>query len=225
MIYNTNLFAIQIILNNKRRDLMQPLKQTRFLAANYPSLQGLKIIPPALALLLVSLWANGQHSPAHNPALPILFTLGSFALLIPIEYYYAHAFGRVKLTFASYWLEYTLALITGILALGAFWAENTFKLPISLIGLALSTVFLSSAFVTWREEKWLLAAGLSMAALMTVVSILPLLGAADWWSAVGMRNQILGETVVFSILIIISGILSHISFTSSLPSASEATDE
>jgi hypothetical protein len=204
---------------------MQSANRTRFLAVNYPNLQGLKQIPPGLALLLVTLWANGQSFPAHQLYLPALFLVGSFALVIPINRYYDQLFGRVKRNFASLRFEVVAGAIAGLVVLCAFWAETAFTLSVSPLGLSMALVLLFMAARMWRKVNPIFFTGLCSSVLMAAVSILPPLGVSCWWSAVGMKNHIFGVTIIFSLIMIVSGILGHIYFAYSLPSAPETVNE
>jgi len=151
--------------------------------------------------------------------------VGSFALLIPIYRYYDHLFGRVTRRLTSVGLEIAAGGICALLVSAAFWMEITFKLPFSPLGLAMTIFLLFVSLRMWRRLSRVFVTGLCSSALMAIVSILPVLGIPNWWSAVGMKNHILGVTLVYSLIMIVSGILSHIYFAYSLSSAPEAVNE
>ena len=51
---------------------MENLSRIRFMAANYPNLQGLKQVPFGIMAVLVSLWGNAIRKPATDLTFPIL---------------------------------------------------------------------------------------------------------------------------------------------------------
>lgn len=198
---------------------MQDLKEIRFVATNFYNLQGLRLVPVGILLLFVSLWANEQRGSASNLGPPLLGIAGLLILLFAIDRYYLHAFGRVQRTPESRRLEWLIAAVSGILALGAFWLDNSFKLPVSLIGLVLAASLLADYIrITWLVKGRFLFYYPLGAILMAGVSVLPLLGVSNWWQVCGLRYQLLGISTAAGIFTIIAGIWGHIFLVRTLPS-------
>jgi hypothetical protein len=205
---------------------MQDLKEIRFVATNFSNLQGLRTVPIGLCLVLVCYWANGIHGPARNFLVPILGLVGSLILLFAIDRYYLHAFGRVQRTPESLRLEWMVGIVFGILALGAFCLDISFKMPVSLLGLVFSAGLLADYIrITWLVQgRFLLYYPLG-AVLMAGVSILQLLGVSNWWQACGLRSQLLGISMAIGIFTVIAGIWGHIFLVSTLPSQVETNND
>ena len=205
---------------------MDTLKQTRFLAANYSSLQGLRALPLGLLLLFVSLWANGQHGPTRNLTLPILLGIATLAFLIAIDRYYSRVFGRVQRTLANRRLDVIVSVVFIILALGAFMVDTKFDFPVSSVGLVFAAIFLVEYLrVTLLYKNRFYIINLALSILMVIVSILPLLGMANFWITFGIKHPLLGTSMVVGVIMAIGGIGAHIYFVRSLPKTVEAMHE
>jgi len=200
---------------------MNSIQQTRFIAQNYPFLQGLRSIPSGLLLLAITLWANLQHGPARDLTLPLLIALGCLVLYILIDQYYNRAFGRVKR--AIFHAEMFLQVVCAILALGAFIIDTTDHINISLLGLVFAVIFASGSFWYWRPVKVLFISNLSLAVFMALLSLLPVVGIRDWWSIFGLKHSLLAFSFLFGAFCVISGVVSHIYFVRSLPAIQEAS--
>jgi hypothetical protein len=200
---------------------MQNIHKTRFIAANYSNLQGLKSIPLGLLLLLVVLWANRQTGRATNLSLPILFTAGTAGLTWGIFRYYQTHFGKTERTPRQKMLEWILGIVGGLIGLGAFLFDTYFTLPVSLIGL----VFAAAIGIEYLRMQWyapgryMLPISLISFMIMVVTSILPLFGLNQWWLLLGLRAQLFGVLVVAGAVVIINGLLGHWFFIHQLPGA------
>jgi hypothetical protein len=201
---------------------MKTVSEVRFVATNYSNLQGLRVVPLGLCLVLVSLWANGLQHPLKNLFVLVVSIVGSMLLLFAIDRYYLHAFGRVQRTPESRRLEWLVSLVGGILALGAFWLDASVIMPVSLIGLVFAVGLLADYIrITWLVKgRFLLYYPLG-AILMAGVSVLPLLGGSNWWQAWGLKNQMLGIAIAVGIYTIIAGLWGHIFLVRTLPSRME----
>jgi hypothetical protein len=205
---------------------MEPLKQTRFLAANYSSLQGLRSVPVGLLLLFICIWANGQHGPARDLTLPILFGVATLALLIVIDRYYLHVFGRVQRTSADRRLELIGSIFFGLLALGAFMLDTNYDFSVSSVGLVFAVLFLVSylrVILLYKNRSYTI--DLVMSILILLVSSLPLLGLANFWSLLGIKHALLGALIMVGVIMVTGGIGAHIYFVRSLPRTLEAIHE
>jgi hypothetical protein len=201
---------------------MKTVSEVRFVATNYSNLQGLRVVPLGLCLVLVSLWANSLQHPLKNLFVLVVSIVGSMLLLFAIDRYYLHAFGRVQRTPESRRLEWLVSLVGGILALGAFWLDASVIMPVSLIGLVFAVGLLADYIrITWLVKgRFLLYYPLG-AILMAGVSVLPLLGGSNWWQAWGLKNQMLGIAIAVGIYTIIAGIWGHVFLVRTLPSRME----
>jgi hypothetical protein len=201
---------------------MQNLKEIRFVATNYYNLQGLRAVPLGVVLIFVSLWANELSGPATDFVPPLLSIAGLFILLFAIDRYYLHVFGRVQRTPESRRLEWLIAIVGGILALGAFLLDNSAKQPVSWVGLVFAAGLLADYIrITWLVKGRLLLYYPLGAVLMAVASVLPLLGVTNWWQAVGLKTQMLGITMLIGLFTIVAGIWGHIFLVRTLPVRAE----
>lgn len=202
---------------------MQNIHKTRFLAANYSNLQGLKSIPLGLFLPIVVIWANMQKGSASNLTLPILFSIAMIVLFIGIQRYYLTRFGRIDRTPNQKRMEVILGVLGGIIGLAAFALDTRFDLPVSTVGL----VFAGAIVAEYLRMQWyapgnyLLPLSAASFVIMLVVSILPLLGLSNWWQLLGLRTQLLGVLFVAGLVIVINGLIGHWFFVQQLPSKEE----
>lgn len=202
---------------------MQNIHKTRFLAANYSNLQGLKSIPLGLLLLIVVIWANMQKGSASNLTLPILLSIAMIVLFIGIQRYYLTRFGRIDRTPNQKRMEVILGVLGGIIGLAAFALDTRFDLPVSTVGL----VFAGAIVAEYLRMQWyapgnyLLPLSAASFVIMLVVSILPLLGLSNWWQLLGLRTQLLGVLFVAGLVIVINGLIGHWFFVQQLPGKEE----
>jgi hypothetical protein len=64
-----------------------------------------------------------------------------------------------------------------------------------------------------------------MSILIIMVSILPLLGMANFWNIFGIKHPLLGVLIMVGVIMVIGGIGAHIYFVRSLPRTEEAIHE
>jgi uncharacterized membrane protein len=198
---------------------MQNVQKTRFLAANYSNLQGLKSVPLGLLLLIVVMWANMQKGTASDFTLPIFSSIAMLVLVMAIERYYLTRFGKVDRTFNQKRMEIILGVLGGIVGLVAFLLDTRFDLPVSLIGL----IFAGAVVAEYLRMQWyapgnyLLPLSATSFVILLVVSILPLLGAEHWWQMLGLHSQLFGMLIVAGIVMVIYGLIGHWFFVRQLP--------
>lgn len=197
---------------------MQDSNEIRFVATNYSNLQGLRTIPLGLCLILVCLWANSLQYPIQDYWAPAAYMAGALLLFWVIDRYYLRSFGRVLRTPESSRLEVLVSVVSGILALGAFWLDTSFKLSVSLLGL----VFAAGLLVDYVRITWLVKGRFLLyyplgAILLAGVSVLPLLGAAHWWQACGLKSQMIGIAIAIGLFSIIAGVWGHLFLLRTLP--------
>ncbi len=202
---------------------MQNIHKTRFLAANYSNLQGLKSIPLGLLLPIVVIWANMQKGSASNLTLPILLSIAMIVLFIGIQRYYLTRFGMNDRTPNQKRMEVILGVLGGIIGLAAFALDTRFDLPVSTVGL----VFAGAIVAEYLRMQWyapgnyLLPLSAASFVIMLVVSILPLLGLSNWWQLLGLRTQLFGVLIVAGLVIVINGLIGHWFFVQQLPGKEE----
>ena len=203
---------------------MKSISQTRFLAENYSSLHGLKIVPLGACLLVISLWANQLHGPARDLSFPIVVLLSSLALSLAAARYYQHSFGMVKQTPDGRRLEQIEQFMLGALALLAFWADNSLQLPVSLTGLVLAAALLVGKPRAALPLDKYSAIKLCLSICLVLVSLAPLYAGMQGWQALGIKSALLGVCMLAGAFIAVEGLLWHIFFVMSLP-AVERKDE
>jgi hypothetical protein len=152
--------------------------------------------------------------------------IGALIILFLIDRFYLHTFGRVQRTPESRHLEWLFSIIGGVLALGAFWLDVSFKLPVSLLGLVFAAGLLADYVrITWLVKgRFLLYYPLG-AVLMAGLSILQWLGIPHWWLAFGIKHQLLGIAMAIGIFTMIAGIWGHLFLARTLPARMESADD
>ena len=205
---------------------MKDLRQVRIITANFSMLQGLKMVPLGLLLMVVTLWANAQHGPARDFTLPGGCMVAAFFLYWLVAHYYSRTYGTVQPTLAQRRSEWFRGVVGGIVGLACFLADVNLKPPFSLIGLLFAGTIIAEYFrLTWKMKTILplfyfnLAAALALALL----SLLPAVGVV-WWKPAGIRSLLLGVTTAAGILFVISGVMGHISLVQWLRPTGEADD-
>ena len=199
---------------------MNSIRQTHFIAQNYPHLQGLRSVPYGMCLLSITLWANLQQGPARDLTLPILIALACLGLYILVDQYYNRRYWRVKRMITH--AEWVLQAACAVLALTAFIIDTRSAINISLLGLVFAVVFAFTGFWYWRPAVALFASNLVLAMVFALLSLSPLVGISDWWSIFGVKHSLLAFTLLFGIFGVLGGIIAHIYFIRSLPATREA---
>lgn len=190
---------------------------TKFLSENYSVLQGLKAVPVGLGLFLISLWTNVVQYPIKNFLLPIVLVLSFLLLSLVIDRYYKNTYGEVKPISTKFGLYWIVAFICGLLGLVAFWVDVTQELPISFIGLLFALIFLFDKPMIRMPLNRFSAVRLVTSICILLVSIAPLFLGKNWWNILGVRTNIVGDTMFIGMLIVLQGVIWHIFFVKSLP--------
>lgn len=202
---------------------MQTIQKTRFLAANYSNLQGLKSVPLGLLLLMVVIWANALNGRATNLALPIFLSVVTIVLFAIIQRYYLTHFGKIDRTKSQKRIEIVLGVLGGTAGLVAFVLDIRFNLLLSLVGLAFTGAIVGEYLrMQWYAPgHYLLPLTVVSFVVMLVVSILPLLGMNYWWLLLGLRTQLFGVLLMAGLVIVINGLIGHWFFVHQLPGKEE----
>jgi hypothetical protein len=199
---------------------MLTLKQARFVAANFPNLQGLKVLPLGLCLLVVSLWANAQPDAVRDWRLlgPVLAVAIAFALQWALERYYARRFGQVERTSVQRRREWVLGTFGALFALVAFYLDATLHWPVSLLGLMFAAVlFAEYARLRAEANGPFLILYLLTGLLLLAFSLMPLFGISDWWQSLGLHNDLVAMTALFGVVTIVLGLCGHVFLLRALP--------
>jgi hypothetical protein len=160
-------------------------------------------------------------------SLPILLTLGTALLYWLIDRFYINRFGRIRPTVKMRSWEMTVSILSGLLALLAFWLDTARDLPFSTLGLLFAVVLFEDfwrATHSGRERSFrLYPENFIAACLILVLSLLPLTGLV-WWKLLGLPSQILSMLTVIGILLILAGIWGHIRLLRILPAREVNSD-
>ena len=192
------------------------------LTSNFPNLQGFKTIPVGFLLMFVVVWANNntyssQTGQGSDLTLPLLLIPAMAVFYWFVDQYYKLAYGSVKQTVKKKRQEFFLSSAAALLALGAFILDTREQIPFSLLGLIWAAMLLITG---WRTARALPERGFPffwlLAAVMFVISLLPVFGLAGWWLSVGFRSQLLAVLFVAAILIIVNGVAWHYVLTRGL---------
>ena len=112
----------------------------------------------------------------------------------------------------------------GTLALLAFWADVSLKLPISLTGLVLAVTLLAGRPRVSLPLNQYSVIKLGLCICLALLSLAPLYSGMQWWQLLGVKSALLGVCMLAGAFIVVEGLLWHIFFIRSLP-AVERKDE
>jgi hypothetical protein len=190
------------------------IRRTRFIAANYSRLQGLRILPFGMLLFAVIYVSNIQRGPAPHSILPqFLFVIAAAVLYWLIDRYYTRTFGQIVRPSRGH-LDLIAAIGGGAMGLAAFLIENNYHhLPFSVIGLVLAAaIIIDYLLLAGITEVWYMPFWPVFALLIAIVSILPIFGLTGWWIIIGARTQFIGVLMASGLIFIAYAITSHIYF-------------
>lgn len=192
---------------------MKNINEIRFVATNYFNLQGLKNVAIGIFGILVALWGSALQHPI---SLQNWIFLG-FVVLVPVaiylafDHYYKHTFGQVKRSSESKRLEWLVGIISGVLIIGGFWLDYSFKLHLGLIGVAFGISLLVDYIrITWLVKgRYLLYYPIGVV-LIILLSLFPVFGLPEWWKLVGLKSEAVGLALFVGVFSIFAGIWGHI---------------
>lgn len=220
---------------------MKESDKIRFIATNFVTLQGLRIVPIGVLMFLIglltnSLWANGvtfavlwtnelARAAEYFAFLGVIIVVTIISIII-IDKYYSHNFGVIKRTPESIRFEWLIQIVGSILLLGAFWVDITFRLPVNCIGLLFAATLIAEYFrLTWLVRgRYLIYYPLG-AFFIAFVSILPLFGIPKWWLAFGLVNNLVGIEMAVGIFCISAGLWGHLFFLRALSTKLEVYND
>lgn len=195
--------------------------QIQFITANYSRLQGLRAVPVGVLAVFASIWALHNQGPTADLGVPILVALAVALLYVLTDRYYRHTFGQIKRTGRQRTIEAVGSVFFGVLGFVAFVVDTAEVVPVSCIGIVFSLSFLEyfsrTAPSEWGKIVNRFPENIVAAILMFVISLLPLFG-VSWWTALGIRSQVVGVLMIVGIVIILTGIWGHIRLVRALSS-------
>jgi hypothetical protein len=198
---------------NTKEMAMKDIKEIRFVATNYLNLQGLKMVAIGVFGILVVLWGNTLKYPISTRSwiFLALVVVVSSAMYYGFDRYYLKNFGQVKRTPESKRLEWLVGIGSGLLVIGAFYLEASYKFRISIIGLVFSLGLLADYIrITWLVKGRHLFYYPIGVVLAVVLSLLPLFGLQQWWKMIGIRGEALGIVLFVGLFSIFAGIWGHL---------------
>jgi hypothetical protein len=217
---------------------MKDPNKIRFIAANYATLQGLRIVPLGVFVLLaallsnylwahglalVPLWQRGVVEFAKYSAILGVLMVSMTVSLVLIEKYYFRNFGKVHRTPESRRFEWLIQILGSILLVGAFWADITYRWPVSCMGLVFSAAMIAEYLrLTWLVGGRYLVYYPIGASIIALVSILPLFGFSEWWLGLGLENELVGIEMMVGVFCVLAGIWGHLFLLSALSPRREA---
>ena len=199
---------------------MHEARRIQFVVTSFSYLQGLTAVPYGLALALAAVWANSltHRAGAIDVLIISLLVAGLLFVAWLASRYYEREYGRALAAPPARRIDWVPSLAGAALALGAFGLDVSYDLPFSAIGL----VGASALLVVYFRAAWLATGKYllyypALAAAGFLVSILPALGLAGWWTRFGLRSQLLAICVVIGLLYVVAGIWGHLLLTRMLP--------
>ena len=176
------------------------LARIRYVTGRFRQMQGLRLLPWGLFLMLGAGKMLGWYPPAleaHFGYVELAGLVVCVGLYLWIHAYYRRAFGHVEAEPAAPWKDVLLVL----LVLAAAVADGVLALPVSVFGLALASVFFA-AYAEWRERVHFLVVGF----FLVGASLVPL-----WFSASG--DPVWGSSGVLFFLfgagMVVGGVFDH----------------
>ncbi len=195
---------------------MEDLKRMRVIAAHYRSLQGLRMLPWFLWLLVIGVVNPVMGLPQGRLDYQCLLMMPGIAvpwlLSRLIGAYYDRVYGWVEgLPPRSHPVE-VLANVLSVVIVYIGFVIDTFEwIPISVLGLIMAAAFLAE---WWRSDR-LLTHSVVFAVLLVLLSLLPLAGnPAD-----GHWTHLLDGFIVLivpGIILSISSVLNHVALVHNL---------
>jgi MFS family permease len=181
--------------SSQPKEMTYDLEQIRYVTQNYSNLQGLRLIPLGLWLLIVGLVTI-------EFAIPLL--LAAWVLTWLIGVYYNRSFGKVRSLTSPSWKSYLVGLLALAALIAAAVADRYLKLPVNLLGLTMAT----GLFLTWLQPAYRPRLHyLVVAVLVAAVSLLQLFGIP---AANSTFYPVLAGSVGILLVILIGGLFDHL---------------
>lgn len=172
----------------------QDLARIRYVTGRFRQMQGLRLLPWGVFLMLGAGKMLGWYPPgmeAHFGSVELAAFVICVGLHLWIHAYYRRAFGRVDAEPAAPWKEGLLVL----LVLAAAVADGVLTPPVSLFGLALACMFFA-AYAEWRERVHCLVVGLFLVSASLVPLWFPAASGDPVWGSSGVLFFLFGAGMV-----------------------------
>jgi len=200
---------------------MEDLKRMRVITAHYRSLQGLRMLPWFLWVLALGAVNPAMGLPQGRLDYQCLLIVPGLAvpwmLSRLIGNYYDRVFGRVEgLPPRNRPVEVLAGVVFVVMAYIAFVIDSLQWLPVSMVGLIMAAAFFAQ---WWRSGRFLVHA-LALAALLMVLSLLPLAGIP----ADGHWTRLFGGfivPIVLGVVLSIGSVFDHIALVRNLKALSQ----
>jgi hypothetical protein len=185
------------------------VERARYITQNYSALQGLKLLPFGLFMMLTSTrdlnwtWLGPQGD--CTITLPML--IAAILLYFVIDRYYARRFGMVRQKHVdTQWLMGIafLGLVFGVIIL-----EAAVRPPFSILGLLISLLLVYAGLRTHRWYYWVV--GLALALL----NLLPILAGFTWRTFASGRFGFWWN-ISLGLAWVVLGVLDHLRLVSAL---------
>ncbi|MBN2085156.1 MAG: hypothetical protein JW748_08000 [Anaerolineales bacterium] len=198
---------------------MQDLQKIRYIAANFPELQGLKTVPIGLWVSSVFIGQQGDLS------LGCILTPVFLCLYWIIHRYYRRTFGRVEVT-KEYRRKYLLlSVAVMVLGFAGLALDLLYPTSISLFAVAMAIIMLWNYAWMVRQSgvrsPAVFPAGLVCIALVFFSAFLPMLG-MDVAATLGFQSKIRLVGFVIGWIYVMYGVFEHFILIRSLSLALEA---
>lgn len=204
---------------------MEDLKRVRYVAANFYSLQGLKLVPLGLLYLW---WAAKEGEWIEVPGWlnDFISAFGyslAFGLYWLIQVYYTRNYGRVLPKrgvprTARDWLV-MFAMIALVMAMvGTFVIDRVWHPPVLLFGLELAAAML---IIFWPRRAYV-PHNIALAVVIAGLSLLPLVEGVS--SSPALRPPVM-LFLVLGLQLFVGGIFDHLMLVRSLKPARETGDD
>ncbi len=200
---------------------MEDLKRMRVITAHYRNLQGFRMLPWFLWVLVLSAVNPVMGLPQGQldyqclvivPGLAIPWMLSRL-----IGKYYDHAFGRIEtLPPRNRPVEVLVSVAFVVIAYFSFFIDSLQRLPVSVFGFVMAVAM----FIQWWMSGRFLTHCLVTAALLTGISLLPLAGAP----ADGHWTRLFGgfiAPIAFGVILSIGSVLGHVVLVRNLKALSQ----
>lgn len=190
---------------------MHTADRIRFLTDNFSYLQGLKTIPIGLAVIAIAWFENVSVGPGKDLGPPLLILTAALLAYELISRYYRSKFGQIRKSIRQRLPEIAMGILAVAASYLAFWFDPQIDWLGSPLGVTVAILLgvdylRTSRKVIGRYHGYTPV----FAGILFLLSILPALGFKQWWLAIHIQSQTLAILLVLGVLIVVMGILGHL---------------
>jgi hypothetical protein len=204
---------------------MTEMDRVRFITANYGRLQGLKVVPLGLLVLLLDLWANALAGQSSNFLVPFLLIAAGMMAYALIDRYYHRFFGQVEQKRGDFRADILFSIVAICFCLPAFFIDMSIRKPVSLFLLVGAIGLLLDYLMMIRRAGggsfWILPSMPVLAILFGLIALFPLLG-WEIWHALGFDSWYFVQNAIIGILLVLFGLIVHLQLAASMKKMREA---